>query len=281
MSVDIEPHIDHRIPTLLGNLHVSESGQPQGPVMVCWPSLLMDGRMWQAQAEHYGDRYRVLRIDPPGHGRSQALTRGFTLEECAHSLRQVLDALAVDECVLIGNSWGGMMGGVFAAQYPERLRAAVLMNCTAAAVGHYQRFEFLAMTGLLSRLRRMPRWLVHRAVVAFAGKTTERTQPEVVEQIRTTVLSADPQSVHWAIRSVVPHRRDRHAQMRDVRCPVLVVAGDEDRTFPVAETRRMADAIPGSRFVVLRGVGHLAGLEAPARVNQVVDAFLEECVPQK
>lgn len=208
----------HSIATVLGRLHVRESGLAQGPAMVFWPSLLMTGDMWQAQSAHFGARHRAL--------------------------------------------------------HPQRLRAAVLMNCTAAAVGWRQKLEFLALTALLARLRHMPAPLVRRAIIAFAGKTSERTRPEVIEQIRATVLSADPRSVHWAIRSVVPERRDRHAQMREVRRPVLVVAGAEDRTFPVAETRAMADAIPGGRFVVLPGVGHLAGLEAPAQVNRLIDEFL-------
>jgi 3-oxoadipate enol-lactonase len=52
------------------------------------------------------------------------------------------------------------------------------------------------------------------------------------------------------------------------------VAGEEDRTFPVAETRAMAEAIPGSVFSVLPEVGHLAALEAPDTVNAVMDKFL-------
>jgi len=262
------------IDTVLGRLHVRLNGA--GPAMLCWPSLLMDSRMWQAQAAHFGGRYRMVLIDPPGHGRSEPLRRGFTLEDCARSLCQVLDALELDDCSLVGNSWGGMMGGVFAALYPERLRAAVLMNCTAAAVGGRQKLEFLALAALVARLRRIPGPLVRRAVIAFAGVTTERENPAVIAQIRDTVLAADPRSVHWAIRSVVPHRIDRHAQMATIRRPVLVVAGAEDRTFPVAETRAMAEAIPGSRFVVLPGVGHLAGLEAPEAVNAVIDDFLRE-----
>ena len=73
---------------------------------------------------------------------------------------------------------------------------------------------------------------------------------------------------------MVPYRRDHRALLSQVQRPVLVVAGDEDRTFPVAETRAMADAIPGSRFVVLPRVGHLAALEAPEAVNAAIDQFL-------
>lgn len=53
-----------------------------------------------------------------------------------------------------------------------------------------------------------------------------------------------------------------------------MVAGAEDATFPVAETRAMADATPGSAFVVLDGAAHLAALEVPDRVNTLVHDFL-------
>lgn len=261
-----------KVNTALGRLHLSLTGQ--GPWMLCWPSLLMDGRMWQAQAAHFGSRYRVVCIDPPGAGGSEPLARHFTLEECALVLRQLLDALAAPDCVLLGNSWGGMMGGVFAAIYPERLRAAVLMNCTASPVGWMQKLEFLTLAAVVRKSPRFPPALVRRAVKAFAGATSEREKPEVIDFIRASVAAVDPRSAHWAVRSVVPYRRDHRALLSQVKSPVLVVAGEEDRTFPVTETRAMAEAIPGSRFVVLPRVGHLAALEAPEAVNAAVDAFL-------
>lgn len=266
-----------RISTGLGCLQLRIHGR--GPALVCWPSLLMDGRLWQAQADHFGDRYRVIAIDPPGHGGSEPLRGPFRLDDCATALREVLDAMALPDCALLGNSWGGMTGGVFAAMYPERLRAAVLMNCTAAAASGKQRLEFLLLAGLVRRTRRMPDWLARRAVTAFAGASSERDKPEVVERIRAAVAAVDPASVHWAIRSVVPQRVDQHARLARVRAPVLVVAGAEDRTFPVAETRRMAEAIPGARFEVLPGIGHLAAMEAPEVVNRLVERFLREADP--
>jgi 3-oxoadipate enol-lactonase len=241
----------------------------------------MNGGMWRAQAEHFSDRYCVVLIDSPGHGASEALSRHFTMEDCALCLVQILDALKLPDCILLGNSWGGMMGGVFAALYPQRTRAAVLMNCTASAVGWGQKLEFLAMTAVLRRCKKFPMFMAQRAVIAFAGKTTEQTKPEVARFIRETVSAVNPQSVHWAIRSVVPYRTDHHAQLRDIRCPVLVLAGEEDRTFPVAETKAMADAIPNSQFVVLPCIGHLAALEAPEVVNAVIDQFLAVTVPAR
>lgn len=261
-----------RISTSLGRIHVELSGN--GPAMLCWPSLLMTGSLWNAQAAHFGRNYSMVLIDPPGHGQSEALTRGFTMEECALCVTELLDALGHQDCVLLGNSWGGMMGGVFAALYPRRTRAAVLMNCSASAASANQRAEYKQIVALLHTLDAMPDALMTGSIKAFAGKTSERTKPDVVAAISSSVRSADPRSVAWAIESVVPERRDQHALLAQIIRPVLVVAGEEDRTFRVAETRSMAEAIPGSEFRVLPQVGHLAALEAPDLVNTLIDEFL-------
>src|SRR5258708_39584706 len=138
--------------------------------------------------------------------------------------------------------------------------------------------NFFLMTSMLRRRRTVPKSIVNRAVKAFAGATSERTRPEVAEFIRSTVAAAQADSVCWAIDSVVPRRTDHLALLGAIRKPVLVVAGEEDRTFPVAETRAMAEAIPGSQFRVLPEVGHLAALEAPQQVNAAIDKFLGEVV---
>jgi len=200
--------------------------------------------------------------------------RTFTFDECARCIVDVLDALGVDRSHVVGNSWGGMIGATFAATHPDRVGRSILMNCTASAAGIRQRVEY----GLLLR---MAHWLggirppLTRSVLkAFLGPTTFRTRPAVVSYVRDTVRADDLESCSWAVRSVVPRRPDQRALLSRITTPVLVVAGAEDATFPNAETKAMADAIPGAAFVVLDGVAHLAGLEDPDLVNRVVEDFL-------
>jgi 3-oxoadipate enol-lactonase len=263
-----------QVQTALGRIQVHVTGQ--GPTtMLCWPSLLMTGSLWNGQVAAFGGEYRMLLVDPPGHGGSEALSRCFTLEECALCVTQILDALAVPDCILLGNSWGGMLGGVFAALYPSRTRAAVLMNCTAAPASARQTAEYTSLIAVMRDLPKIPETMKTNAVKAFAGRTTEHDKPDVVAQIRTALNALDARSVSWAIESVVPRRTDHHMLLRSIRSPVLVIAGAEDRTFPVAETRAMADAIPGCHFEILPNVGHLAALEAPDLVNASIRRFLD------
>jgi pimeloyl-ACP methyl ester carboxylesterase len=64
--------VEQDVPTVLGRIRIRVGGE--GPVIVFWPSLLMDGTMWNAQAEHFAATHRVVLVDPPGHGGSEPLT---------------------------------------------------------------------------------------------------------------------------------------------------------------------------------------------------------------
>jgi len=94
----------------------------------------------------------------------------------------------------------------------------------------------------------------------------------VKESVRRVVISSGRQ----AVISVVPRRPDQRELFGRIRTPVLVVAGEEDATFPVAEGRVMADAIPGSQFVVLEKAAHLAALECPDEVNALIEGFVAD-----
>lgn len=258
--------------TNLGKVHLRIVGT--GSAMVCWPSLLMTGRMWEGQVEHFSNSYRLILVDPPGHGESDQLSRTFTLEECAECLREILVALNISDCVLLGNSWGGMMGGVFAALYPEKLRAAVLMNCTASEASGSQKLAYADIIKLLRQSDSYPESLLKQSVKAFVGKTTEQNNPGLVAQVRKNIGEVDPKSVSWAIESVVTRRENQLGLMKKITRPILVVAGEDDRTFSVSETEEMAKAIPNAVFKVLPNVAHLAALEAPEIVNREVELFL-------
>ncbi|MCK7626478.1 alpha/beta hydrolase [Streptomyces sp. RS10V-4] len=263
------------IPTSLGLLNVRLGGRTDRPAMVFWPSLMMDGTMWRYQYEHFAPTHRVVLIDSPGHGTSDALRRIIDLKECADALVEVLDALDIDTCVLVGNSWGGMLAGVFPAYHPERTTAAIGINCTASLP---TTFESIWATGLATYLAlhaRMPQLAAKAARSAFTGPTAEAENPEFLTYL-DVVLDNDPKSVAWALRSILIGRRDEHRLLATIPgdIPVLIVAGEEDSQFPVHAVRKMADAIKGSTFHVLLHTGHLAARENPHEVNAAIDTFL-------
>jgi 3-oxoadipate enol-lactonase len=265
--------VSRSVDSVLGAIRVRVS-RGAGPGVLMWPSLLMTGDLWAGQAAHFGESHRLVLIDPPGHGGSESLRAEFSFTDCARCVVDLMDGLGIGRAHFVGNSWGGMIGGTFAALYPDRIDRAVLMNCTASQAALAQKVKYAAMLRVASVLGGIRPPLTRSALGAFLGPTTLRTRPRVVETVRTNLAAVDVASARWAVRSVVPARPDQHALLSRITAPVLVVAGAEDATFPAAETRAMADSIPGSSFTVLDGVAHLAALEDPARVNDLLEAFL-------
>jgi 3-oxoadipate enol-lactonase len=186
----------------------------------------------------------------------------FDFADCARSIVDMLDGLGIERTHFVGNSWGGMIGGTFAAMYPDRIGSAVLMNCTASPARLRQKFEY----GLLLRMAKL-----------FGGvrpPLTKSVRPDVVAFVRDTVQAVDIDSGSWAVKSVVPARPDQRSLFAKISTPVLVVAGVEDATFPLPETIAMAEAIPDAAIAVLEGVAHLAGLENPPLVNRLIEEFV-------
>lgn len=263
------------VDTVLGKIRVQLSAASgQGSAVLMWPSLLMTGDMWVGQAGGLGGAHRLVLIDPPGHGGSEPLRAAFTFADCARCVVDLLDGLGIDKAHFVGNSWGGMIGATFAARYPDRTDRAVLMNCTASKAGFVQKTKYAAMLRLAAVLGGIRPPLTRSALREFLGPTTLRSRPDVVQTVRANLQAVNIDSARWAVRSVVPARPDQHALLHDITAPVLVVAGAEDATFPVAETRAMADSIPNSSFTVLEGIAHLAALEDPGRVNRLLEDFL-------
>ena len=95
----------------------------------------------------------------------------------------------------------------------------------------------------------------------------------LLDRVREMILRQPVWGIVGALRAL-RDRPDSTPLLARIQVPVLVVAGDDDQIAPAAEMEGMARAIPGARFVLLRGSGHLAPLEQPGALNDALTAFL-------
>jgi 3-oxoadipate enol-lactonase len=263
---------EQTVDTVLGRIRLQVGGS--GSPIVFWPSLLMTGDMWHGVAGTLIARRRVILVDPPGQGGSQALTDFFSFDDCARCVADILDGLGLDKAHFVGNSWGGMIGATFAATYPGRIGGAVLMNCTAGRASLRQKLEFAVLLRVAKWTGGIGSLLNGSVLKAFLGPTTMQERPDVVAHVSATVKSVNIASASWAVKSVVSRRPDQRALLGRIQTPVLVVGGAEDATFPPRDAIDMAKAIPNASIRVLDGVAHLAGLENPPLVSALVERFL-------
>ena len=242
----------------------------EGPWVVMSHSLACELSMWREQAALLKTRYRVLRFDTRGHGGSDAPEGPYTLDMLCEDLRGLLDALSLESPHFIGLSMGGMIGMTFALKYPKRLRSLVLCDTTSrmppdAGPVWEGRIKVAAEQGMEPLVEpTLQRWFTEPFY-----KSNRPMMARVGQMIRDTA----PAGYIGCCRAIPTiNVTDR---LGAVRCPVQVVVGEQDVGTPVAMSRAIHDAIPGSELVVIPSASHLSNLEQPTAFNQAVGGFVD------
>jgi 3-oxoadipate enol-lactonase len=264
--------------TRLGRWYYEERGDAKDrgdAALVLWPSLLCDGAMFRHQVEPLSALGRVLVFDGPGHGKSE-VPPSFTLEDNADALVDALDELRVERAIVVGLSWGGMIGMRLALRHASRVRALALLDTSAEGEHPTRAVKYRLFVSIARRIG-LPAPLLHRQIVPlFFTDATLRDRPELVERFTSAVNGFSHEGMARAALAVVVRRTDILARIGAIRAPALVVCGREDRAQELVHSERIAQRIPGARLVCVEGAGHLSVLEQPDAVNAALVPFVQE-----
>ena len=239
------------------------------PPVVLLHGLGSSARDWLFQRSVLEAAYPVLAVDLPGHGRSPRSGRPLTVHGMAQDVRRVLIGEALPASHVIGVSLGACVGLSLALQAPARVRSLTLINGfarlrpagTAAAVRMVLRLMLLATAPM-----RLVAW--HVARTTFPHPQHGDLRRLAARSLRCTSRRAYVSAVGALLAY------DVRGDLGRVRCPTLIVAGDDDRTVPLSAARELAHGIHGARFVGLPGSGHAPHYDAPAAVNAAMLEFL-------
>lgn len=223
---------------------------------------------WDRQVPYFAARgHRCVAWDQPGYGGTPAV-EPYTFEKVAEALARQID----EPAVLVGHSMGGMVAQETYARFPAKVRALVLSFTSPAFAGggEFARQFIAQRTGALDAGKSM-------AEVAAALMPTMRgskADPEGVELARRTMAAIPPDTYRKAVELLTTF--DRRENLASIAVPTLLVAGSDDRVAPPAVHQKMAKRVPGARFVLLEGCGHLGPMDQPAEFNSVLEDFLKD-----
>jgi len=214
--------------------------------------------------------YRAVAWDMPGYGHSAPI-EPYTFKGLAQSCIALIESLKCGEVVLLGHSMGGMVAQEVVARRPELVAKLVLCGTSPSfgkPDGDWQR-EFIAeRTAPLDAGRSM----AELAEVLVPQMVGPGSLPEGVRLATHCMGLVPPATYRRALECLVTF--DRRANLPQIQVPTLLVAGQYDRNAPPAMMKKMADAIPGSTYLEMKGVGHLQNLEAPDDFDGVLLDFL-------
>jgi 3-carboxy-cis,cis-muconate cycloisomerase len=246
--------------------HYRWDGPADEPVLLFSNGLGTNLTMWEGQIAAFSEKFRVLRYDQRGHGRSSVPPGPYSIEELGRDVVWLLDRLEIEQCYFCGLSMGGMIGQWLGVNAPERLTGLVLSN-TAAKIGTAEswnnRIDLVLEGGVEAAIPLvLDRWFT----LQF-----QASSPEVVARTREMLLSTVPEGYVAGCAAV--RDMDQREAVRNIRVKTLVVAGAYDAVTPPVEGRYLADNIAGASYAELPAA-HLSNVEASAEFNAAVFQFL-------
>jgi 3-oxoadipate enol-lactonase len=265
------------MPTLQVNdtsLHYEDSGPgSSGQTIVFSHGLLWNTALFAPQARALQEKYRCLRYDHRGQGKSaDSDRRSIDLGTLTTDAVALIDKLVGEPVHFVGLSMGGFVGMRIAARRPELLRSLTLMDTTAEPEPDANVTRYRLMSAAARRFGVRP--LVGQVLPILFGKTPladparERDRSHWREQ-----LLANRRSIYRAVNGVL-ERESVVGELDRITAPTLVLVGAEDAATGVHGAEGIHRGIPGSQLVVVPEAGHSAPVEQPEAVTRALEEFL-------
>jgi 3-oxoadipate enol-lactonase len=241
-------------------------GRDDAPAVLLLHSLGTSHALWDEQLPGLVDRFRLIRYDMRGHGKSTAPSGEFTIEQLGRDALAVLDGTGVEKAAVCGVSIGGLTSIWLGQQAAHRVSRLMLAN-TAARIGTREawseRIRFVRENGTkVAAEQAMARWFTDEF---------RASHPDVVAHYLSIARSCPLESYVGACAALrdTDLRRDLHRVIE----PTLVVAGSRDESTTVADGEYLRDNIPNARLEVLEAA-HLSNVGRPKEFSALLDDFL-------
>ena len=249
-------------------------------LLVVAPSLGGNcSHQWAKVAELLTNDARVVFVDYPGHALSEVWddadepTLDVVASAIMHVIHEVRERIGELPVIFAGLSIGGATGLHLARDHADEL-AGVAVLCSAATVGEpdrwFERAEQVEAAGTQQLLEETSkRWFT---------PTFKAANPRVTTTIMEGLAAADDHSYAQLCRCLAHH--DLRADLADIRCPLLLIAGERDSSTPIAGQELVAASVPGAQLSVIPEAAHQVTVAAPDTTANLLRAFMERVARQ-
>jgi pimeloyl-ACP methyl ester carboxylesterase/predicted glycosyltransferase len=247
---------------------------------------IVHSRVYKAQLPYFSERFRCITFDGRGNGKSDRPpdVAAYSLDNYLADALAVMDVTDAGKAIVVGLSFAGMLTCVLAAHYPGRVKAAILAG-TAASIG--PGYPYMTPQHFLARQEKFDGWNKYNREHWLAN------YPDFAEHFVRNIFS-EPHStkqiedgIEWAgdttgavlaktveARVIAPGFDVSEAMYRKIRCPMLMIHGDNDQIQPYARAKVVAE-VTGAELVTIAGGGHNPLGRFPAKSNSLIVDFLD------
>ena len=262
--------------------HYLDWGNPSDPTILLLHGIAQTCHSWDFIALALSDRFHVMALDQRGHGDSDWAPDGvYSSEAYVQDIHGIVEALALDDFVLIGLSLGGRNALTYAALHHDGVRALAIVDVAPQVM----------RAGAENIRRFMQQEDELDSVDEFVARVQRYSPRRPVEQIRGSIMHNLKQlptgKWTWKYDRLLrtPGRPTRSAPempeqlwgyVESLQCPTLVVRGGESDLIAMETAEAMSHRIPNGRLATVPKAGHLVTGDNPAGFQQAITVFLEE-----
>ena len=229
----------------------------------------MDHGMFQKQIDHLSKNYKVICWDVPLHGLSRPY-KDFSLQHAADDLIQILDAEAIPQANLVGQSMGGYIIQIAALNYPERVRSLVPVDSSPIQLAYYSKMDrwLLSITPFLLRLYPYNYLIKTIAKGITLNKSVQEYALDVLKTYTTAEIALIMDEVY---KGLLAYEKDHR-----LPCSMLIVYGDKDKSGKVVEYCKRWAKREDRELKVIPNASHNSNQDNPEAFNRILEEFLKK-----
>jgi len=268
--------LEPRFETIAGR-HIRFVRRGSGPTIVLLHGFASSIYTWKDVLPVLAREHDVVALDLPGFGQSEC-PPDLSFDEYPGVVVGLLDRLGLTRATVVGNSLGGAVAAVVAAEKPERVERLVLVDAAGFNLEEKHRPWAIRAVGsrpVASVLDRLPlrRLLVGASLRQVFFDDALVTGERIDEYLAPVLRPSTPPAVRSLLASSAGHPDAVQKLLPKVTAPALIIWGREDAWIPVRDADRFAAALSGSRVVVLDRCGHMPQEERPEEVARLIEGF--------
>ena len=244
-------------------IHYQINGK--GPSVVLLHGFLENLTMWDSLTAVLAAKYKVIRLDFPGFGKSEALAQDHSMDAFSEVLMYLIEEIHITNFQCIGHSMGGYVALSLLEKYPFKIRHLCLFHSTAFPdTTKNRQNRARAIKSLLAK----PNLYFRTAIVALFDKTLHSSLSKEMEIMIEQAKILSKKDVVSTIEGM-KHRKDQRACFRNSSCKKTYVAGILDPLLDFDSLKKEAkDHL--ALFVPIRKAGHMSHLEHAEEAQRVL-----------
>lgn len=245
--------------------------QGEGPWIVLLHGFLESMEIWNDLANTLSDRFSVLMIDLPGHGRSGVLGEEHPMPLLGAAMRAVISHLEIGSFILCGHSMGGYVSLEIAKTERSAVKGLILFHSHAAPDDDKAKEN---RTRTVNIVRQNHTSFIHQFIPGMFAEVNHTRLSDQIERLRNRSASTSGRSITAALFGM----RDRQggiALLMEAEFPVMFILGKDDSKIPVDKALEQITLANHTELLLLKDVGHMGFLEAPEIIFPAIKHFCE------